>query len=195
MNNTSYEKRLTGIIIHGFAVAHAGAAALLSQTLVGDEVALTTLTVAMIICIARANNRSWGIGDALSVIGVLIGTYLGTRGGLLLVKWIPAIGNAANAIVTFGVTELLGWMTYILVRDNKMPNKMSKREKAELKKEAKELRTKEHAESERLYKNMSPADKEEFDQIFQQLRNKDLPEETIEYLTSRIEQIAKKYVE
>ena len=94
MSEANYEKRLTGFIIHGFAVAHAGAAALLSQTILGDEAALTVLTVSMILSIARANNRSWGVADALSVISVLAGGYLGTRGAVLFVKWIPGIGNA-----------------------------------------------------------------------------------------------------
>ncbi|HET6518869.1 MAG TPA: hypothetical protein VFG47_03505, partial [Geminicoccaceae bacterium] len=40
--------RLTAVIIHGYALAQGAAAAGLAQTLVGDEAALTALTVAMI---------------------------------------------------------------------------------------------------------------------------------------------------
>ncbi len=47
------DKRMTGILIHTFAIAHALTAALLAQTLVGDEAALTALTVAMIISVAK----------------------------------------------------------------------------------------------------------------------------------------------
>lgn len=194
MASSDYEKKLTGFIIHGFAVAHAAAAALLSQTLVGDEAVLTALTISMIVCIARANNKSWGAGDALSVIGVLAGWYLGTRGAIFLVKWIPAVGNAANAITTFGVTELLGWTTYILVKENKNPKNLTPAEKEQIKKRAEELKKTEHDESKRLYENMSSQDKEEYDEIMKQLRNKDLPDDTIQYLTKRLENIAKKYV-
>ncbi len=52
-----YEKRLTGFSIHGFAVAHAVAAAALAQTLVGDEVVLTTITISMILVIDRINKK------------------------------------------------------------------------------------------------------------------------------------------
>lgn len=135
MANSNYEERLTGFLIHGFAVTHAAAAALLLQTLVGDAVVLTGLTVAMIVSIARANNRSWGVGDALSVVSVLAGCYLGTRGAVLLVKWIPGIGNAANAVTTFGVTELLGWIAYLLVKEDKKPGDPSRKQKEKLRKQ------------------------------------------------------------
>lgn len=195
MADSNFEKRLTGFIIHGFAVTHAGTAALLSQTLVGDEAVLTFLTVAMIICIARANNRSWGVADALAVIGVLAGTYLGTRGAVFLVKWIPGIGNAANAVTTFGVTELLGWTAYLLIKEDKKPEELSSKEKEELKKKAEKLKKEQHDESKRLYEKMTDKDKNEYEQIMKQLKNKDLPEDTISYLTQRLEEIARKYVE
>lgn len=194
MESSDYEKRLTGFIIHGFAVAHTAAAALLSQTMVGDEAVLTALTISMIVCIARANNRSWGAGEALSVIGVLAGWYLGTRGALFLIKWIPAIGNTANAVTTFGVTELLGWTTYILVKEGKNPKDLTSSEKEAIKKKAEQLKEEEHDKSKRLYEQMSSQDKEEYNEIMKQLRNKDLPDSTIQYLTKRLETIAKKYV-
>ena len=58
------KKKMTGMMIHGFAVAHAVAAALLAQTLVGDEAVLTALTIAMIIAVARMNGADWDTGAA-----------------------------------------------------------------------------------------------------------------------------------
>lgn len=194
MSDSVYEKRLTGFIIHGFAVAHAAAAALLSQTIVGDEAVLTALTISMIVCIARANNRSWGAADALSVVGVLAGWYLGTRGALFLVKWIPGIGNAANAVTTFGVTELLGWTAYVLVKSGKNPRDVTPEEREQIRRQAEQLKETEHEESKRLYEKMTAQDKEEYDEIMKQLRNKALPDSTIKYLTGRLEAIARKYV-
>lgn len=192
--NNCYEKQLTGFIIHGFAFTHAAAAALLAQTLVGDEAVLTTLTVAMIVAIARVNNRSWGVGDALAMIGVLAGWYVGTRGVIFLVKWVPGIGNAANAISTFGATELLGWTAYLLVKQNKKPQDLSRKEAKELKRQAEKLKKEEHDRSEQLYNSMSPEDKKEYEDIMKQLKNKNLPESTIDYLTKRLGTIAAKYV-
>lgn len=194
MEEKKYTRKLTAFIIHGFAVTHAAAAALLAQTMVGDEATLTALTVAMILSIARANKKSWDIGDALSVIGVLAGSYLGTRGALFLVKWIPGIGNAANAVTTFSVTELIGWTTYLLVQDGKKPTTLSKEEKKSLKKEAMNLRDAEREEGKRLFEKMSLEDKEEYDSIMKQLRTPDLPNDTIDYLTNRLAKIAQKYI-
>lgn len=56
------KKKMTGMMIHGFAVAHAVAAALLAQTLVGDEAVLTALTISLSMslwttCIPRRRKR------------------------------------------------------------------------------------------------------------------------------------------
>lgn len=195
MSDANFEKKLTGFVIHGFAVAHATAAALLSQTLVGDEAALTTLTITMILSIARINGRKWGVGEALSVIGVLAGGYIGTRGVVFLIKWIPGIGNIANAVTTFGVTELLGWIAYILVKDDKKPSELSDEERKVIKNQAEKLKEEEHENSKQLYERMSSDDKEEYDQIMKQLGNKDVPEDTRNYLIHRLETIARKYVD
>jgi len=192
--DNAYEKRLTGFIIHGFAVTHAATAALLSQTMVGDEAALTALTIAMIICIARINKRSWDVGDALSILGVLAGWYLGTRGALLLIKWMPVLGNTVNAVTTFGVTELIGWTTFLLVKENKKPQNLTASEKKSIRSDARKLREEESEESKRLFERMESADKKEYTEIMRQLKKKDLPEDTIVYLSNRLSSIASKYV-
>ena len=57
LSDWDFEKKVTAITIHGFAVAPAATAFALAQTMVGDEAALTVLTIAMIECIARINDR------------------------------------------------------------------------------------------------------------------------------------------
>lgn len=189
------KKKMTGIIIHGFAVAHALTAALLAQTLVGDEAALTSLTVAMIIAVAKLNGADWDAGSALAFLGIYIGGYVGTRGAVFLVKWIPGIGNAANAAVTLTTTEVLGWATYLFVQKGKKdPKAMTQGEKDSLWNEAKTLRKKEEQASKRLYESMAETDKREYKDIMEQLRTKDLPENTRNYLLNRLEIIAGKYM-
>ena len=91
------KKKMTGMMIHGFAVAHAVAAALLAQTLVGDEAVLTALTIAMIIAVAKMNGADWDTGAALAFLGICIGGYVGVRGATFLVKVIPGVGNVCHA--------------------------------------------------------------------------------------------------
>ncbi len=189
------KKKMTGMMIHGFAIAHAATAALLAQTFVGDEAALTTLTIAMIISVAKMNGADWDAGAALAFLGVFIGGYVGVRGATFLIKWIPGIGNAANAAVTFATTEVLGWATYLFVQKGKSdPKSMTQEEKDSLWKEAKSVREAEAKESKRLYDAMSESDKKEYSSIMEQLRNKSLPDNTRNYLLDRLETITGKYI-
>lgn len=189
------KKRMTGMMIHGFAAAHAVAAAVLAQTFVGDEAALTALTIAMIVAVAKLNGADWDSGAALAFLGVFIGGYVGVRGATFLVKWIPGIGNAANAAVTFATTEVLGWATYLFVQKGKGdPKAMTQAEKDALWAEAKSMKEKEAEESKRLYESMSERDKKEYKEIMAQLREKNLPESTRTYLLNRLESISGQYI-
>lgn len=189
------KKKMTGMMIHGFAVAHALTAALLAQTLVGDEAVLTALTVAMIIAVAKMNGADWDTGMALAFLGIFIGGYVGVRGATFLIKWIPGIGNAANAAVTLTTTEVLGWATYLFIKKGKSnPKDMTEKEKEALWKEAKSMQKKEEQESKRLYDSMSEADKSEYKSIMNQLKTKNLPDETRSYLLNRLEIITEKYI-
>ena len=69
------KKRQTAIAIHKYALAHAGTAALLAQTEVGDEVALSILTIAMIMTIISINGGRWHAGLAGSIIALSAGKY------------------------------------------------------------------------------------------------------------------------
>ena len=188
------KKKLTGFIIHGFAVAHAATAFTLAQTLVGDEAALTALTIAMIVTVAKINGADWSVSKAFSYLGVFAGGYFGSRGAVFLIKWIPGIGNLANATVSFALTEAMGWATYLIIQKSKDPENLSKKDAAAIWKEAKVMREEEKGKMKKLYESMNPEEKNEFDNIMNQLQNKDLPKETIDYLSSRLEAISSKYV-
>lgn len=191
-NNWDFEKRVTALIIHGFAVAHAATAFALAQTMVGDEIALTLLTIAMIECIARANDRKWGVGEALAVMGVIAGTYIGTRLGVTLIKWVPGLGNGANAAATFTTTEILGWLAYAIVKQDKDPSQLTEKEKRELKKEAEKLQKDKTGEE--LYEKMSAEDKRNFNNLMNQFKKVEKDDDAgREKLIRQLEMIAKKY--
>lgn len=188
------EKRMTGFLIHGFAVAHATAAGLLAQTIVGDEAVLTALTVAMIISIARLNGAKWNQGEALAFLGVFAGTIIGTRGAALLYKWIPGIGNIANAVVSAETTEMLGWMTYLFVsKGYEDPSQLSDSQINSLKKEANSLRKEEEKENRRLFDSMSQEDKVKYEKIISDLKRRDMDEDSRLKCINELEEIARKY--
>lgn len=186
----------TNIIIHGFAVAHATVAATLAQTMLGDEAALTGLTIIMIIAISRLYNQPIEVGSAFAFLGIFAGFYLGTRGAMMCVKWIPGIGNAANAIATTITTEVLGWATYCVVSRNRSVKDIEKEEANELIKEAKKMR-KENAERqkkiEETIKKMSNSDKAYYNSLIEELKRKDLSEQDQRNICTKIEVLFSKY--
>ena len=188
-------KILTGTVIHGYAAAHAVAAALLAQTMIGDEVVLTALTIAMILTVAGVNGAKWTKGMAVAFLAVFAGGYIGVRGATMLVKWIPGIGNGANAAVTVVTTEVLGWATYVFLASGKTnPQSLSKAERDEILRKAKAMRKENQGESKKYYEAMSQEDRDECERIMKQLENKDLPDTTRDLLIKRYSEIIEKAV-
>jgi uncharacterized protein (DUF697 family) len=188
-----HKARLTGVVIHGFALAHGATAATLSQTLVGDEVALTGLTTAMIMSISRLHGRDWEVGESLALIGAMAGFYLGTRGAVFLVKWVPLVGNAANALASVAVAEILGWATYILVREDRKPSDLSKGEAKEVYHRAQRLRESMEEEAKRLVQALSPTDRAQYDRLIRRLKIRDLPKKDREAALRALDGLVTKY--
>jgi uncharacterized protein (DUF697 family) len=107
MSNNRLESAVT---IHAFAVLHAGIAAALANTVVGDAPVLTITTIVMILRLAKLHDISLESGAATALAGVLFGSAAGGYLAAKLVSWIPIFGNALNAGVTFSLTEVIGWM-------------------------------------------------------------------------------------
>lgn len=189
----TFAKRVTGIIIHGFAAAHAVAAAALSQTVAGDDAVLTLLTTSMIISITLVNDRKKNVGAGLAIAGCLAGFFLGTRGALFIIKWIPFAGNAANSITTMIVTEILGWTTYVIVKENVNVKNMKFKDKLKYLQRGYTTQKSEKDISEKLYNSMSSEDKAEVNQIIREMGKKDLPDSTFELLNKRLETIIRQY--
>ncbi len=194
LNNQTYERKSTGFIIHGFAVAHAATAAVLAQTVIGDVAALTGLTIAMIICISRLHGKPLSVAGAFAYLSTFVGSIMGTYGALCLIKWIPAIGNIANAATTFAVTELIGWVVYLLVKEEKDPSTLDENSKKDILNRAKKISNEEKDSSKKLYENMTPEDKQDFDKIMKILQTKNLPDEIVNDYTERLTKIAQKYI-
>ncbi len=187
---------IVNVLIHGFAISHAVTAAALSQTIGGDEAALMFLTVTMIIGISRVYNRPMGVGEALAILGVFGGFYAGTRGAVFLVKWIPGIGNAANAITTIVVTEILGWATYVIVKEGKDPKNISKSEAKSIWQKAKSLKEEMKQEQETIkevIKRMSYTDKQKYNRLMDNLQNRDISNSEAKRTESELDELFRKY--
>lgn len=169
---------ISNVVIHGFAVAHAVTAASLAQTLVGDEAALTALTISMIISLSRIYNAPVSWGESLAFLGVFAGFYLGTRGATCLIKWIPGIGNTANALSTIFTTEVIGWSTVYLLSRGRDLSTVKKDEVNDIIREGKDLRKRNASEQKRINNiinnKMTSDERVLYHSIMDQLKEKEL---------------------
>lgn len=188
---------LANVIIHSFATAHAIAAASLAQTLVGDEATLTALTIAMIIALSKLYQAPLSWGGALSFLGVFAGFYLGTRGATCLIKWVPGIGNTANALSTIFTTEVLGWATVYLLSRGRDLSTVRKDEANHIIREGKALRKKNEAEKKRIDNivntKMTSGEKALYHSIMEQLKDENISDSERENLIRKLDELFKKY--
>lgn len=190
------KKRIAHVLIHGFAVSHAVTAATLAQTIVGDEAVLTALTISMIIAIARLYGQTVEVGTAFALLGTFAGFYLGTRTAIFLVKWIPFVGNAANALATTMTTETLGWVTYYIVSSGKTIKDIKKEEVKKLIKESinsrKELKS-EWTKIRQVINSMSDSDRNMYEKLEEELRKDNLNESEQKEIENKIDNLFMKY--
>lgn len=187
---------ITHVMIHGFAAAHAVTAAAFSQTIVGDEVALTTLTISMIIAISRLYNQPIEVGSAFALLGTFAGFYLGTRGAVFCVKWIPFVGNAANAIATTMTTETLGWVTYYIVSRGNSVENVSKDKVKDLIRESEEYRAEHKKEWKRIrdiVRSMNSSDKALYNSLLTTLKKENLTELEQREIEWKLTELFEKY--
>lgn len=96
------------MIIHGFALLHAGVALACRLGSVGDELFLTILTMAMLLAICYKKKLSIEFTATLTIAGNIIGYLMGTLGASILehIFTSPLLIHALSTAVT---TEVLGW--------------------------------------------------------------------------------------
>ncbi len=190
------QKRNTHVIIHGFAFAHAVAAATLSQTMMGDEATLTALTITMIIAIARQYGQPVEVGTAFAFLGTFAGFYLGTRGAIFCIKWIPFVGNAANAIATAVTTETLGWATYYLVSNGKRIENVNKEDVKNILEETKQHKDELKREWKAINKIIKSMDKEEkslYNSLIDKMKTGTISEKEQKEVEMQLNELFQKY--
>ncbi len=107
----------THFVIHGFAVAHALSAAAILWRGADPGTWLTILTIGLIVSLSRINDYPLDVTGALALIGCFAGFFLGTTGAEIFSKMLPEM--AAQVVTTVLVTEVLGWLSYLIVKRKK----------------------------------------------------------------------------
>jgi ABC-type uncharacterized transport system permease subunit len=110
------------LLVHGFALAHAVTSLLLFSTDFGDSIPLTSLTIAMIVCIARLYDYPLDVTAILALLCCFAGFYIGITGAKFLSGYFAILDRYAHQVTTFIVTELMGWATFFIVKRNRKKN-------------------------------------------------------------------------
>lgn len=106
-------------IIHGAAISAAGVAASFAQTPGADSAMLSAITANMVFSICRVYGVSQHSKYCTSLVACAVGNHFGADMATKLVSWIPGVGNAANAIVTFSLHETTGWAIVALLEEQR----------------------------------------------------------------------------
>lgn len=108
-------------IIHGFALVHAVACFSLLTAGLSDGLILTVLTIIMIVLLINYFNGTTDVFLSLSVLSCLAGFYIGTAGASIIAEIIDN-NVLTHVIATILVTEILGWLVFLILR-KRMTNK------------------------------------------------------------------------
>lgn len=108
INNPEERMKNNKLIIHGCATVAACSAAALAQTPAGDEAVLTALTTGMVarLCL---NYEDASLAIFTPIAAQVFGKVIGEATAKIILSWIPYVGNAANAAITFALHETTGW--------------------------------------------------------------------------------------
>ncbi len=108
--------KLSWWLIHIFAILHAVSAFVFKKWIGYDEIALTFLTIAMAVYLNLVWKRPLYVGLVFAVLATIIGGYTGGIGAELLSE---KLGVLQNCITTFVVTEIIGIVTLLMVRQTR----------------------------------------------------------------------------
>jgi uncharacterized protein (DUF697 family) len=112
------------LIIHASATAAAivaGAAATVPiiGPMAAGSVVLTGITAGMVIAIGDQFGQNFETGAIFGMVGQVLGMTFGASIIRTALSIIPGVGTVSNAVVTFGVTESIGWAAYLIFREGK----------------------------------------------------------------------------
>ncbi len=94
------------IIVNRWSLSAATTAAALANTGIGDKIALTYITKEMCKRVFKTYNLNGGYTAAIT--GVSVGAILGTHAAASVLTVWPAVGNAANATISYSLHQLTG---------------------------------------------------------------------------------------
>jgi len=180
----------SAVVINGVAAAEAVSAISLNGSLLGDEAAITALTAGMIMGLGKIHNKNNSLNKILGWLVPNVGLFLGSRVAAMTVKWLPFVGGAANATISFTTTQVIGWTVYLIYKDNKDLDEVGSKELHVYKRRAQNMSK---PDVEQWFKKM-PKDKvTEYKSMVEKLGQDGLSEEEQDELLHKMQDLVAPY--
>jgi uncharacterized protein (DUF697 family) len=182
------------IIIHTFAVAAATWSALTAAIPVigpglADTAGLTAITIAMTYSLAALFGKKLEEGAMWAFATVVLGTVFGFSLLKMATSLIPGVGSVANATITFGLHEAIGWGLYLIFEAGLDPTKMSRAELKAYIQKGKEMATEEKATYERMMSRVPPEVRTEIEKLQKKLADRNLTDAERQNIMEKIEKL------
>lgn len=159
-------------LIHASALANGSVAFGLANTLAGDTVLITGVSLYMIHRLGKLYDADDINGK--QIITQIITHYAAPIIGAKLLFWLPGIGNWANAASMSLLTEIIGWSCVILFSEGTAVDALTSKDWKQLLKSAKKQANEHQAENKLMLANMSEQEQSQFRALNKQLANKNL---------------------
>ncbi|NCR01464.1 MAG: hypothetical protein GPJ11_20130 [Microcystis aeruginosa L211-101] len=108
---TISQRNRANVLIHGAAVAASAASGALAFIAL-DTPILTGIYIGLVKELGKVFNHNVTDEDGMAMLAAYGGFGLGLIGVRVLLGWIPVLGNAANATISFTTTEAIGWYCF-----------------------------------------------------------------------------------
>lgn len=99
-------------VVHTASFAAAGVGAGLAQFPCSDMLPLSAIQASMIGGIAMIHGRKLSEGTITALLAVFAASIFGRAASQIVVGWVPAVGNAVNAMTAGGITHAIGWSVH-----------------------------------------------------------------------------------
>ena len=176
-NPESFDKKRSEAawLVHACALANGSVAFGLANTLAGDSMLITGVSLYMIYRLGKL----YQIPDVngKQIVTQIVTHYAAPIVGAKLLFWLPGIGNWANAASMSLLTEIIGWTCIILFAKGQTPDELNAGDWKNLIRAAKQQAQQHQAENKALLKAMTAEERSQLAALNKQLADTTLAPE------------------
>ncbi len=171
-------------LVHACALANGSVAFGLANSLAGDTVLITGVSLYMIYRLGKL----YGVADVngKQIVTQIVTHYAAPLIGAKLLFWVPGIGNWANALSMSLLTEIIGWTCILLFKKGENPDDLSAADWESLIRSARRQAKQHQVANKALLKAMTVSERTRFTKLNKQLADDTLSREAHERIFQQL---------